>query len=104
MLLEQNYEPLVVYDDKRLELVLNLPKKIIIDDIYIYRLRLTFIEKTYIHLAYVSCNEEMGEVLVEMKFNLNEHSEEYINQLLDFLEEHHALHTQKLEERCAIRE
>ena len=96
MLIEQSFEPLVQYNEERLKSVLNLPKKVLIESVYIYKLKLTFIESTYIKLAYVEAN---GDVLVEMKFNLNEHTEEYIDQLYDYLESKQAIDTELIEKR-----
>lgn len=84
MLIEQNYEPLSERDDYSLDLVLNLPKKVINKGIYIYTLELKFIEPTYVHIAYIS---RVKEILVEAKINLNNRVDEHLERLYDFFEE-----------------
>lgn len=81
MLLEQTYEVCTEYNEEYQRSVLGLPKKILVDSLYIYKLRLHYLETTYVHIQYMNDKEE---VLVEMIFNLNERVQIYIDRLYDY--------------------
>ena len=96
MLLEQTYEVCTEYNEEYQKSVLGLPKKILVNSLYIYKLRLHYLESTYVHVQYVIDKEE---VLVEMIFNLNEKVQTYIDRLYDYFIEIKAKDLNMIEKR-----
>ena len=96
MLLEQTYEVCTEYNEEYQKSVLGLPKKILVNSLYIYKLRLHYLETTYVHIQYVNDKEE---VLVEMIFNLNEKVQTYIDKLYDYFIEIKAKDVNMIEKR-----
>lgn len=96
MLLEQTYEVCTEYNEEYQKSVLGLPKKILVNSLYIYKLRLHYLETTYVHIQYVNDKEE---VLVEMIFNLNEKVQTYIDRLYDYFIEIKAKDVNMIEKR-----
>ena len=96
MLLKQTYEVCTEYNEEYQKSVLGLPKKILVNSLYIYKLRLHYLETTYVHIQYVNDKEE---VLVEMIFNLNEKVQTYIDRLYDYFIEIKAKDVNMIEKR-----
>ena len=88
MLIDQSYEPLAENDKFSLELVLNLPKKVMVNGMYMYTLELKFIEPTYLHIKYISREKQ---TLVEARINLSKNTAQYIDVLYDYFEENNIL-------------